>query len=173
MKLDRLLLLAVCTVTIPAFLLGTFGVVAAYQSRHETADYRLMKAVWNGDAAGVCGALAEGADPNAVNRDDEPPRTLTVMCGDMLDGRFHRPTSSSETALQMAVRVGNPSVVQMLLQASARSGGRDELGMTLLQKARFLSDWGRSWCAYGAQLDKQRGTDHRAVLALLVKAGVR
>jgi hypothetical protein len=171
MRTNRFLAGCMIATGVP-LLLGYAFAAAAGQRGREAADRRLMTSIFDGDARGVRSALVSDADPNTRTDPEASPRTFAAILSDLLVWP-RKVSPSSETALRKAVRVGNPEVVRLLLRAGANVDEVDRDGRTLLRLARFMRDWAKPMCGYATQMQKQRGTDHSAVVTLLEEAGAR
>ena len=103
----------------------------------------LWWAARSGDAAGVAGSIALGADPNGADADGETPLHAAVRSGDLQAVQVllahgadpNRGSLVGETALMLAAETGQAGIALCLLRAGANPVLRGPFGMSALHDA--------------------------------------
>lgn len=110
-------------------------------------DENLLAAAKAGDAAGVKAALAQGADVNARDKDNNPPLYLAAQKGDLpsvkilveANADMNASGKSTLTALHVACQKGDFEMAKYLVVQGANINARTSLGWTPLSIAMLNS----------------------------------
>lgn len=148
------------------FLLIVFTTPAHTQSR-AAASQKLLAASLEGDHDGIVAALRQGADPNAIDDDGDPPLTLIaypslfgkeqaiVKALTAAGARVDLRNNSGATPLMRAAAQGRDSLVRVLLEAGADPNALDSDGWSPLMYASYNRESfsARSLIDAGAKVD--------------------